>query len=209
MTHTARTGRCRDVTGAQPFQIIAAASAIPNASPWWPPMFSARKAAENSRAMMRPAGMRCHHGPAVRALACQDAAPSAAAATRVTPIRLCVPLRWPPLMWCTIQAKAPVRKPNVRAMVDPGSSMSGSTPAPAVRATAAARCTPVTCSRGAAAVKARAPDSAWSRPSMAGSSWGRVRGVLPRYAAAPAFTGSRAGAYRFLGLAALGGSAPT
>ena len=56
------------------------------------------------------------------------------------PSRLCVPFRWPPLSRCVIHANAPVRKPNVRAMVDPGSSTSGRTPAPAVRAIPAARC---------------------------------------------------------------------
>ena len=113
---------------------------------------------------MSPAGTRCHHSsgrpPVARAPACQDPAASEATAMTATPIRLCVPFRWPPLILCTIHANAPVRKPNVRAIVDPGSSRSGRTPAPAVRAIPVARCTPVTCSRGATAVKARAPDSA-------------------------------------------------
>src|SRR6185437_16945171 len=92
-----------------------------------------------------------------------------------TPSRLCVPFRWPPLIVCTIQAKAPVRKPNVRAMVDPGSSRSGRIPVPAVSAAATARWVPVTGSRGATAAKARAPDSAWSWPSMRDS-----RGLMGR-----------------------------
>src|SRR5689334_18774984 len=54
-------------------------------------------------------------------------------------------------------------------MVDPGSSRSGRTPAPAVSVAATASCTPLTGSSGATAAKARAPDSAWSWPSMAGS----------------------------------------
>jgi hypothetical protein len=87
---------------------------------------------------MSPAGTRCHHSSGcwavAAALCCQDPAQSAAAVISATPSRLCVPFRCPPLSRCTIQAKAPVRKPNVRAMVDPGSSRSGRIPAPLTRA---------------------------------------------------------------------------
>src|SRR5581483_1536453 len=63
-------------------------------------------------------------------------------------------------------------------------------PVPAVSAAATARWVPVTGSRGATAAKARAPDSAWSWPSMRDSrGLGRAE---PNYAVPPTFPGSRA-----------------
>jgi hypothetical protein len=71
-------------------------------------------------------------------------AQSAPSVNTVMPTRLCVPCRCPPEILATTQANASVRKPKHRAIVLSGWSMSGSTPAPAVSSTPAARCAPVT-----------------------------------------------------------------
>ena len=72
-----------------------------------------------------------------------------------------------------------VKNPRVREIVEPGSSMSGRVAAPAVNTAPASRPAPVTCSTGATAVKARAPLSAWSLPSM--SAFPSLGGYVARF----------------------------
>lgn len=76
------------------------------------------------------------------------------------PSRLCVPCRCPPDSLFTTQANHSVRKPNDREIVESGWSISGSTPAPAVRTTPAARYDTRTWRTGASPAKATAPLSA-------------------------------------------------
>ena len=92
----------------------------------------------------------------VRLPACVTAS-QAATVNTATPMMLCVPLRWPPLILCTSQDTASVKKPRVREIVEPCSSMSGAVAALAVNTAPASRAGPLTCSTGATAVNTSAP----------------------------------------------------
>ena len=144
-----------------PYQIAAAATAIPARSATWPRARCSASSAADTLSVISSAS------PALPPQSARKWQETQASAVKTAmPRKECVACRWPPLIRPKTQATASDTKPSDRAGEEPHWSRSGSSAMPAVKPASAAVCGMGRCRKIPAARPATPPDRACECPSI-------------------------------------------